>query len=152
MAAHRHEQRGLPPDPRATAYALLAGLAMVGYNVADKLGVGVVSPAVYVLAVFLGPALALAPASLGEPGAARVEWRRSRRAILAAGLLSPLAYLLVLLALSISRVSYLAPLREVGLVFGVGMAWLWLREPAPGRRLAGAALIAAGAAAIATAP
>jgi len=45
-----------------------------------------------------------------------------------AGVLIQLAYLLVLLALQTSRVGYIAPSREVGIVFGAALGVLILGE------------------------
>jgi len=52
----------------------------------------------------------------------------------------------------VSRVSYVGPFREVGLLVGVGLGVFVLREPFPGGRFLGAALVATGAIAIAIAP
>ena len=46
-----------------------------------------------------------------------------------AGLLTFLAYGLILTAFSLSRVSYVAPAREVGIVIGVLKGVLILKEP-----------------------
>jgi len=59
-------------------------------------------------------------------------------------LLSFLAYGLVLTALTFSQVSYIAPSREIGIVVGVLLGTLVLKEPFGGGRLLGAGLIAAG--------
>lgn len=75
--------------------------------------------------------------------------RRHRREILVVALLSPLAYIFVLQALTMAPVSVVAPVRESSIVVGALLSWLVLKEPHPGRRLAGAAVVLAGVAALA---
>src|SRR3989304_216656 len=61
------------------------------------------------------------PRSLGRAGARGAvggEWGERAPSIVAAGLLAPLAYVLVLAARTTSRISYVAPAREAGIVVG----------------------------------
>jgi drug/metabolite transporter (DMT)-like permease len=53
-------------------------------------------------------------------------------------------YSLVLLALRLAPVSYVAPARELSIVFGTLLGITVLGEPRPGPRLVGAALIVTG--------
>jgi uncharacterized membrane protein len=56
--------------------------------------------------------------------------------------LSPLSYLLVLTALRVSPVSYVAPAREIGILLGVLFGTRMLAEGEGARRLgAGAAMV-----------
>jgi uncharacterized membrane protein len=61
-------------------------------------------------------------------GAIRSEWNIRPWSIVAAGILIQLAYLLVLAALETSRVSYIAPSREIGIVFGATLGVVFLGE------------------------
>ena len=79
-------------------------------------------------------------------------WRASRTSIVVAGLLTFLAYGLVLTAFSWSRVSYVAPAREVGIVVGVLMGVLILKEPFGRTRVAGSVIIVIGLVLIAVSP
>lgn len=76
---------------------------------------------------------------------ARAYWRE----VLLIGGLSPLAYILVLYAYTKAPVSVVAPARELSIVIGSLLGWLWLREPHPGRRLTGAVVVVLGIAALA---
>jgi uncharacterized membrane protein len=58
--------------------------------------------------------------------AVAAEWRDRAPSIIAAGVLAPLGYILVLVALTTSRVSYVAPAREVGIVLGALLGVLLL--------------------------
>jgi uncharacterized membrane protein len=72
-----------------------------------------------------------------------------RRQVIGAGILSPLAYILVLVALTFASVISVAPIREVSVIIGVLFGGKLLSEGDLARRLSGAALVAAGIVAIA---
>jgi drug/metabolite transporter (DMT)-like permease len=74
----------------------------------------------------------------------REVWRATRGPVLVVGLLSPLAYILVLRALQLAPVSLVAPARETSIVIGALFGWLVLKEPRPARRLAGAIVVLVG--------
>ena len=135
-------------------WALLTGLMIAGYSVVDKRGVQHVSPLLYVVLLTAGGGTGmLLTLSRRYPGQAfRDELRAHLPSIAVAGVLQTVAYGLVLFALRLSPVSYVAPFREVGVVFGVVLGAVVLRERVTRRRAAGAALVAAGAIAIALAP
>ena len=67
-------------------------------------------------------------------------------------LLAFAAYSLVLTAFSLSRVSYVAPAREVGVVMGGLLGIYVLKEPFGGGRLLGSGFIVSGLAMIALSP
>ena len=140
-------------DP-GVRYAILTGLTIAAYALVDKRGVGHVQPFLYMYLLTLGCALGLAPYILGSQGRAAVVqvWRSSAWTIVAAGLLTFLAYGLVLTAFSISRVSYVAPAREVGIVVGVLLGIFVLKEPFGAGRLLGSSFILLGLVFIALAP
>ena len=75
---------------------------------------------------------------------ATAEWKRSLRPIILGSLLVFFAYSLVLIALTTSRVSYVTPSREVGVVFGLILGSLVLKEKATRARTIGSMSIVAG--------
>ena len=86
----------------------------------------------------------LAPGVLGRRTELRATARTQWKAILTVGVLSPLAYILVLTAMQLAPISSIAPAREVSVVL-VGIAgWLFLGEPHPAQRLVGAGIVLAG--------
>jgi len=131
-------------------YALLTGLTIAVYSIVDKKGVSHVQPLLYMYFLTIGTAIILAPYILGSKGleAVKTEWRANYWYITAAGLLTFIAYGLVLTAFSLSRVSYVAPAREVGIVIGVLMGIILLKEPFGKGRLFGSILIVSGLALI----
>ena len=135
-------------------YAVLTGLTIASYAIVDKEGVDRVQPFLYMYFMTLGSAVGLAPYIVGKwgVGAIRLEWRANTAPITLAALLTFTAYGLVLTAFSLSRVSYVAPAREVGIVIGVLMGLFILKEPFARGRLVGSAIILVGLLAIALAP
>lgn len=75
--------------------------------------------------------------------------RRYWREILCVAVLSPLAYVLVLQAMTTTSVALVAPARESSIVVGSLLAWRLFHEPAPARKFAGAIVVLAGIALIA---
>ncbi|MBM3957503.1 MAG: EamA family transporter, partial [Gemmatimonadetes bacterium] len=152
-AARAFSLAGMLRDP-GVRYALLTGLTIAGYSIVDKRGVEHVTPFLYMFLLVLGGMLGmLAVIHRRYPRRAFVEeFRRHRASIVAGGLLQFVAYGLVLSAFRLSPVSYVGPFREIGIVIGVALGALVLREPVDRPRLAGVGLITAGAAAIALAP
>ena len=135
-------------------YALLTGLTITVYTLVDKRGVQHVQPILYMYLLTLGVAVGLAPYILRNYGWAPVlrEWRAHAWPIVVAGLLVFAAYGLALTALSLSRVSYVAPAREVSIVVGVLAGVLILKEPFGRGRLLGSAMIVVGLVLIALSP
>ena len=72
--------------------------------------------------------------------------------IIISALLTYLAYGLVLTALSLSKVSYVAPAREIGIVVGVLMGVIILKENFTKTRIVGSLTIMIGVVAIAISP
>lgn len=137
---------------KGALFALATGLVIAAYSVWDKRALRVVAPPLLNYGIFLAQALMSTPVVLRRWPAVRRELAQRKRAILAAAILSPLAYLLVLAALTFSRVSYVAPAREFGIVVGTLLGTFVLKEPHGPNRLLGAALITAAVVALALAP
>lgn len=137
-----------------TRYAVMTGLLIATYSIWDKIGVGYVSPFLYMYMMSAGTAIGFVPYILMTHGARsiRSEWKANAFGIVSVALLSFLAYGLVLTALTFSRVSYIAPSREVGIVVGVLLGILILKEPFGRGRLLGSSLIVIGVIVIALSP
>ena len=135
-------------------YAILTGLIITSYTLVDKRGVEHIQPFLYMYLLTLGAAVGLAPYVLVIHGLAPVkrEWQQNFWPIMASGVLVFLAYGLVLTAFSLSRVSYVAPAREVGIVIGVLMGVFVLKERLGGGRLLGSAFIVGGLLLVALSP
>jgi drug/metabolite transporter (DMT)-like permease len=136
---------------RAVAFALGTGAFIASYTLWDKYAVSTLgTPAVLQgYATFPVLLIAFAPlAARSRPSAAEV-WRSFRLQVIGAGILTPLAYMLVLAALSLAAVSAVVPAREISVLFGVLLGRQLLDERGMARKLIAAAAIVAGVIAIA---
>lgn len=132
-------------------YGLLVGVLIAIYTLWDASAVTLhdMPPVglywgsiVFQLLLLAGPAIRRWPQTVRT---ARQHWI----AVLLFGILSPLAYILILMAIQLAPVSIVAPAREISVVL-VGIAgWLLFAEPHPAQRLAGAAVVLVGVALLA---
>jgi drug/metabolite transporter (DMT)-like permease len=133
------------------AFALATGVFIGGYTLWDKYAVATLrTPAVLQdYASLAGMTVALAVVALRDRPSLGMLWHHYRPQVVGAAVLSPLAYILVLAAMSFTAVSAVAPAREVSVLIGVLLGRRLLGEGAVARRLAAAAAIVAGIIAIA---
>ena len=133
------------------AFGLLTGGLIAVYTLWDKRAVSTVMVAPILLdwGSNAGRTLLLTPLALRNRAAVRSIWRTHRREALGVAVLAPLAYILVLTALRASPVSYVAPAREVSILFGTIFGARLLGEARMGVRLIGAAAIVVGLTALA---
>ena len=131
---------------RAIIFALVTGTFIASYTLWDKYAVSTlkVPPLIQGYASLPVMALVLAPSALRQRDRTVRVWRRYRRQVTGAAVLSPLAYILVLIAMSFTAVSAVAPAREVSVLAGVVLGGRLLGEGSLARRLTAAAAIAAG--------
>lgn len=134
-------------------YGLATGVLIAGYTLWDAHAVAdlELSPILLLQGAELGRASLLAPYALRHRDAVAQVWRQHRPEIAVISVLSPLAYILVLIAYTMAPVSLVAPARELSIVIGSLAGWLVLREPNPARRMAGAAVVLGGIVALAAA-
>ena len=126
------------------AHALAVGACIAGYTLVDDHGLEHADPIPYLALVLLVAAIPYAAVVGPSPMRAAL----SPRAVLAgAGMF--LAYVLALAALQRAEAAPVAALRETSVVMAAVGAAVWGRARVPAARMLGAALVVAGAAAIA---
>jgi uncharacterized membrane protein len=140
---------GASSDARARTglyWGACTGVLIASYTVVDGYAVRhlgltplVVDYATHVFRV----ALAL-PHLLRDRAAARAELRRTWRFVLVVGGLGPLGYIMVLIAMQHSPISYVAPARELSMLVGAFFGAQLLGEGEVRRRIACAGVIALG--------
>ncbi|TWF93702.1 EamA family transporter [Saccharopolyspora dendranthemae] len=138
--------------PRAGAnlagvgFGLLTGALIATYTVWDAHAVTglALSPLLYDWANNATRSALLAPYAVRRRDALGRIWTEHRREIIAVGVLSPLAYILVLFAMQMAPVSLVAPARELSIVLAGLLAWRVLGEAQPARRMTGAVVVLAG--------
>ena len=136
----------------SVAFALLTGAIIGTYTLWDKQGVDLSTPIIYAYGIDVFRILVFAPfVLLRREGRKSLTyaWNEERRAVLGIGLLEPGAYMMVLAALTLAPVSYVAPAREISILIGALLGWRLLGEGDVARRLLGAGTIVAGVFALA---
>jgi drug/metabolite transporter (DMT)-like permease len=139
---------GRRPARGAPALALGVGACIAGYTLVDDRGVQHAAALPYFALVLAATALPYAAVVAARRGPGALRRAAGPRALLAgAGMAG--AYALALAALELADPAPVAALRETSVVMATLGAALLGREAVPARRLAGAAVVVAGAAAIA---
>ena len=121
------------------AYTLWDGYSVIALHL---------TPVIYYTATLLMQSLILAPSLLRRRHRIRAAIAADAVPILIVAVFSPLAYILVLTAMQKAPVALVAPLRESSIVIGSLVACRLFREGHLARRIAGAAVVLAGIAAI----
>lgn len=129
----------------ASLWALCTGGTIAGYSLVDKIGVTLVHPPVYIYLMFVIALLLLSPyVFVKERLDLKKEWNINKIQILIVGFLDLFTYLMILFALQISKVSYVAAVREVSIVFSALIGIMLLQEKNASKKLFGAVLISMG--------
>jgi drug/metabolite transporter (DMT)-like permease len=139
------------PAQRARVHAGLlwgaaTGLLIAVYTVLDGYAVKrlLIGP---ILIDYFGNLLRLPfmlPTALRDPQGFRDAWRRYTPHAILLGVVSPMAYVLVLYAVRIAPLSHVAPAREVSMLFAALLGGKLLGEGERASRLLGALLMAGG--------
>lgn len=131
---------------QAAFYGILTGVIIGIYTLWDTYAVSVVmlAPTLQYYGSTLGRVAILAPVvSRRRPEIAGL-WRNHKAAIFVVATLSPISYILVLTALAISPVSYVAPTREISILLGALLGARLLAEGDAVRRLSASAAMMVG--------
>jgi drug/metabolite transporter (DMT)-like permease len=125
--------------------ALIAAVASSIYSVIDKVGVQMLHPVFYIwlinlwMTIFTGLYLILR-----RDVSFLKTWKEWKKEILIIAILQNAAYLLVLMAMQMSKVSYVVAFRQVGALFGAGMGIFFLKESHWKTRITGALILTLG--------
>ena len=132
--------------PKGIGWGAMTGVSIAAYTVIDGYAVKVLgmSPVIYYVFGLAFRTALLAPAALRFPRQLKDQWSQNRRSIIAVGVLSPLAYTLVLYAMIRAPLSYVAPVRELSMLVGVFVGARLLRERYVLPRMVGTALMVVG--------
>lgn len=132
-------------------YGIISGVFIAAYTLWDRHGVAAlaIAPIIYDAGTAFTQLALLTPFALRRRPEIARHWNDHRRYAFGVALLSPLAYVLVLTAMTFTPVSYIAPAREVSIVIGAFIGAKVLKETDSRRRLWGAAVITIGIIALA---
>ena len=136
---------------RGIAFALLTGCMIAAYTVVDKQAVSafLIPPILQDWGANLGRVIVMTPLALRRREQIRVAWNQQKKAVILVAVLCPLSYILVLTAMVFTPVSYVAPAREISILFAALMGAHLLQEGDVPRRIAAAAAMALGVVALA---
>jgi len=134
-------------------FGLGAGVLISSYTVWDAYSVStlLVPPLLLDYASTVGRAVVLAPIAARRTKLVARHWREHRLGVIAIAVFNPLAYILVLYALTFTPVVYVAPTREMSVLITVMMGSILLGEGDLRRRMLWAGLILVGVVLLATA-
>jgi drug/metabolite transporter (DMT)-like permease len=133
-------------DVRGIVFALLTGITIAAYTVADGLGVRLAENKLgYIACLHVGMGLTFTSVVFARRrrDLPRFFREHGKRAILG-GFVACLAYSLVIWAMSGTLLAYVASLREISVVFAAVIGTLFLGEPFGRRRILASAIIAGG--------
>jgi drug/metabolite transporter (DMT)-like permease len=142
---------GSSPYLGAIGYGIGTGAFIAAYTVADRQGVtiGGVQPLILDWGGNVTRTALFAPFAIKRWPEVRAVWRDYKLACFTVAVLGPLAYILVLWALTFTPLTYVAPTREVSILFGAMLGARLLNEGDGHRRLIAAAAMALGVGALA---
>ncbi len=111
-------------------YGVLIGITISGYTLLDKAVVSVIiiSPIILDYLNTLGRLILLTPHISKDWSKVKTEWRDHKREAFGVGILSCLGYIIVLSVLTFTPVSYVAPVREISILFGTIIGVKLLKE------------------------
>lgn len=123
--------------------AIMVGLIITSYTVVDKITLNYIPAFTLNEATNIGNLIALTFLTMRSQGI-RTEWRVNWKTIILGGILAPGGYLLFLKALELQPVSQIAPMREIGTVFGTIFGVFLLNESQGRNRIIASIIITAG--------
>ena len=135
----------------AMGYGIVSGVFIASYTIWDQQGVHAlgIAPVIYDGGTAFACVALVTPFALKRWPEVTRHWVEHKRYVLGMAVLSPVAYVLVLTAMTFTPVSYVAPAREVSIVIGAFIGAHYLKEGDARRRLWAAAAMAAGVIALA---
>jgi drug/metabolite transporter (DMT)-like permease len=133
-------------------FGIVVGMFIGTYTVLDAYAVSVilVPPVLLDYGTMLGRVIILAPLAARRRDSVRSLWREQKTGVMVVAIFSPLAYILVLYALTFTPVIYVAPLRETSVLIGVFLGSILLSEGHLKKRMIWASVIMAGVAVLAS--
>jgi drug/metabolite transporter (DMT)-like permease len=132
-------------------YGLLTGIFIAMYTLWDKNAVAVlfVPPIILDYASMTVRAILLTPYAMNHQTEVKHLWKTYPYHIMGIAFFSSIAYILVLTAMQVAPVSYVAPMREVSILIGVLLGAQFLKEGNTRQRATAALAIVVGVIAIA---
>lgn len=130
----------------AVFYGLVIAVAITSYTLLDKAAVSVVYiyPLILDYLNTLGRLVILSPLAFKNKDKVMYEWKNHKREAIGVAILNSLAYIIVLSVLTFTQVSYVAPVREISILFGTLIGVKMLKEDVGIKRIIYSLLIVIG--------
>ncbi|MGE5627542.1 MAG: EamA family transporter [Solirubrobacterales bacterium] len=129
----------------ASKFAILTGVTTALYSTVDKAALNYVDITMLLYMKFFTASMLLLPFMLSKKRELiKTEWKANSFKVVIVALLLSSAYGLVLVAMSLSQVSYTSAVREVSIVFGCIIGTVYLKEKFAGKKILGTLFIFAG--------
>lgn len=127
-------------------YGLLTGAFIAAYTLWDRTAIveNHISVIFITFASIVLPLVLLIPVVIPKHATVKLELKQHWKQLLAISVFQPLSYLLVLIAMKTTPVTYVAPVRELSIVFGVFFGINLLKEKDSVKRFVAAGIILAG--------
>ncbi|GGD55645.1 DMT family transporter [Paenibacillus nasutitermitis] len=129
---------------RVILLTIAVGMCTMSYVLVDKINLQHFSPVVLLEVSNIGFMLGLMPFIRFKQVRWKKEWKENGVVLMMGSILSPGSYLLFLFAMSLTPLTYVAPLREIGTVIGTLAGIYLLKETKELSRLVSAGMIFAG--------
>lgn len=139
---------------RPTRFALLTAVTVALYSITDKVGVSHMHPVLflYITAFFVFVFNTVYIFAVRHRTLVWDEWKRHPGMIITNGFLTHFSYLLILIAFTFERASYVTSIRQLSVIFGVLLGGHLLQEKHKAIRFGSAGMILVGAVLISLAP
>ncbi len=140
------QNRGSRLHLKGVAIALAVALIISLYTLIDGTAVKNGPPLPYALTMFMFVPVLTTTYNIRRFGWQQflAAWKGPRLPLILTAVLGVVAYLLALIAYSFAPLSYSGAIREVSVVIGAFLGWMFLEEPMGGTRVLGSITIFAG--------
>jgi drug/metabolite transporter (DMT)-like permease len=127
-------------------YGLLTGAFIAAYTLWDRTAIvdNHISALFITFASIILPLVLLIPVVIRKQAEVKLEVKQHWKQVLAISIFQPLSYLLFLIAMKTTPVTYVAPVRELSIVFGVFFGVNLLKEKDSMKRFIAAGIILGG--------
>lgn len=133
-------------NSKPSQLALLTALFISFYSIIDKIGIKYVQIFVYIYLMFVFMFVFLTPYILltRNKKAIKAEWSSNKKNIIIVGFLCFFTFFLILIAMTLAKLSYIVALRQLSIIFSVFLGALVLKEEHGDIRLTASLLILVG--------
>jgi len=130
----------------ALRYGISSGLVIASYTLWDKHAVSalMIPPIILDWASSITRMIVLSPYAIKRWDEVKTQWKANKKYVIGVAIFNPLAYILVLTALVFTPVSYIAPARELSILFATLLGTRLLAEGHTRQRVISAGVIILG--------